>query len=647
MKRPWQIWLAFAACTILVLVTMGWFSRAAIRGDLMRQRAEFNMQREQQISLALWRMDTKLAPLVAEEAARPHYVYDSFLAVDGADGSGNQATRWAPSPLLIQNEGVQLNFGNYISTGEWTSPQVPGETFEELAAENNLSADRVTFNRQRLDKLAAKIDAKQLLAKLPEVETTPLVVSAAPNAPITTQAIEPLANSEADLFGAVNAPAAEPNAELPPNQPDQQLAMQQQIALPQAKFTKGKQNDYSDRGSRFQGAVQKEFAKQRSGNLSGGYGGYRGGYGGERGGYGLQSTQAKPQTVVEGLSKPLWINGELLLARRIVRDNEVGVLGSWLDWPKLQQELLSEVADLFPGAELRPLLDVEAGDPSRMLAGLPVELFVPTGKQIFLPSETLRWTLGFGWLGLIVALGAVAALLWGVVALSERRAAFVSSVTHELRTPLTTFRMYADMLARDMVPEAERRQQYLTTLQREAERLTHLVENVLSYARLERGRKPNASERVTVGQLLDRQQTRLAERAEQSEMAFEVECEQNIREATLLTDVAVVEQILFNLVDNAAKYAATAEDRRIVCEVRRADAMIAITIRDFGPGFDRTNVSRNPRPFSKSAEQAATSAPGVGLGLALCRRLAQQLGGRLQIHTDGQGGAVTLFLASS
>lgn len=640
MKRPWQIWLAFAACTILVLATMAWFSRAAIRGDIMRQRAEYNMQREQQISLALWRMDTKLAPLVAEEAARPHYVYDSFLAVDGADGSGAQAIRWAPSPLLLQNDGVQLNFGNYVSTDEWTSPQVPDETFEELAAENNLSADRLTFNRQRLDKLAAKIDAKQLLTKLPEVETTLSVTSTAPNAPITTQVNEPMANSEDDLFGAVNAPAAEPNTELPPNQPAQQLARQQQIALPQAKYTKGKQNDYSDRGSRFQGAVQKEIAKQRSSNLLGGYGG-------EMGGYGLQSTQAKPSTIVEGLSKPLWINGELLLARRIVRDNEVGVLGSWLDWSKLQQELLSEVADLFPGAELRPLVDVEAADPSRMLAGLPVEFFVPTGKQIFLPSETLRWTLGFGWVGLLIALGAVAALLWGVVALSERRAAFVSSVTHELRTPLTTFRMYADMLARDMVPEAERRQQYLTTLQREAERLTHLVENVLSYARLERGRKPNASEQVTVGELLDRQQPRLAERAEQAEMSFAMEYEPNIRDATLLTDVAVVEQILFNLVDNAAKYATTAEDRRIVCEVRRADAMIAITIRDFGPGFDRTKTSRNPRPFSKSAEQAATSAPGVGLGLALCRRLAKQLGGRLQIHTDGQGGAVTLFLASS
>ena len=65
-------------------------------------------------------------------------------------------------------------------------------------------------------------------------------------------------------------------------------------------------------------------------------------------------------------------------------------------------------------------------------------------------------------------------------------------MTHELRTPLTTFRMYAEMLARGMVPDAARRQEYFDTLQREAERLTLLVENVLAYARLERGRKPQA-----------------------------------------------------------------------------------------------------------------------------------------------------------
>ena len=86
-----------------------------------------------------------------------------------------------------------------------------------------------------------------------------------------------------------------------------------------------------------------------------------------------------------------------------------------------------------------------------------------------------------------------------MVALSERRGAFVSAVTHELRTPLTTFRMYAEMLAEGMVPSPEARQKYLETLRREADRLAHLVENVLQYARLERGRPGGRRENVTAG----------------------------------------------------------------------------------------------------------------------------------------------------
>ena len=76
-------------------------------------------------------------------------------------------------------------------------------------------------------------------------------------------------------------------------------------------------------------------------------------------------------------------------------------------------------------------------------------------------------------------------LLLGALSLGKRRADFVSAVTHELRTPLTTFRMYAEMLADDMVPDPDQRREYLSTLLVESNRLRHLVENVLTYARLE------------------------------------------------------------------------------------------------------------------------------------------------------------------
>src|SRR5262249_13969656 len=111
------------------------------------------------------------------------------------------------------------------------------------------------------------------------------------------------------------------------------------------------------------------------------------------------------------------------------------------------------------------------------------------------------------------AAASVAALLYGVMALSERRRMFVSAVTHELRTPLTTFRLYTDMLAEGMVPSEERRAEYLRRLQSESQRLGHLVENVLFYARLEGGRAAGR-EAVDLRELIAATLDRLRDRAQ-------------------------------------------------------------------------------------------------------------------------------------
>src|SRR6185312_16265337 len=84
----------------------------------------------------------------------------------------------------------------------------------------------------------------------------------------------------------------------------------------------------------------------------------------------------------------------------------------------------------------------------------------------------VRYSLLIAWTAIALATVAVAPVLRCVLSLSERRASFVSAVTHELRTPLTTFRMYAEMLSEDMVPDETARRGYLHTLRVEAERLT-------------------------------------------------------------------------------------------------------------------------------------------------------------------------------
>ena len=119
-----------------------------------------------------------------------------------------------------------------------------------------------------------------------------------------------------------------------------------------------------------------------------------------------------------------------------------------------------------------------------------------------------------------------------------------------------------------------------------------------------------------------------------------------IQSLLLCTDPAAVEQILFNLVDNACKYASHGDDKRIHLEISASSRHIEFRVRDHGPGISRQGQRKLFLPFSKSVHEAASTAPGVGLGLALSRRLARDLGGSLELKEalENPGAAFVLKL---
>jgi hypothetical protein len=510
MKRPWQVWIAFTLCSALVAAAMGWLTVHALRVDRERSAARAEAELEQRVSLALWRMDTKLAPLIAEEVARPPAYYDSFITINPGAGKG-VAPEQVPSPLLTgAASNVLLNFDASVD-GQWKSPQAPPPELAKLAETFGCPSFVIELNRDKLDKLSKEVDVAVLCEQLP---AQPLPAWGA-----NQQANPAPESSSENPFGWDDGAEQAEQAEQTPGQqayvenfnspnspaPGGEYGGQQQLKeILAGKVTKGAV-DFGERSGRLQQATQQEFNKSRG-----------------LGNYIAQNVRPSSKPVIESVSRPLWMGEQLLLARRVERDGKTFVQGSWLDWPRLKKELLAETADLLPKADLAPVQSDADAEPTRMLAGLPVQLVVADTAtalaQLSGVDAPLQWALGFGWIALLLALLAVAGLLWGVLALSERRASFVSSVTHELRTPLTTFRMYAEMLARDMVPSPERRREYLETLKTESERLTHLVENVLSYARLERGRRPKRAERTTAAALVERFEPRLAERASRAEM---------------------------------------------------------------------------------------------------------------------------------
>jgi signal transduction histidine kinase len=128
-------------------------------------------------------------------------------------------------------------------------------------------------------------------------------------------------------------------------------------------------------------------------------------------------------------------------------------------------------------------------------------------------------------------------------------------------------------------------------------------------------------------------------------MALEIDIADDAADAVVRADASAVEQVLFNLVDNAGKYAASADDRRIRLDASRNGKYAMVRISDHGPGIPPAEARKLFRPFSKSARDAANSAPGVGLGLALSRRLARQMRGDLKLESgNGSGASFVLTL---
>jgi signal transduction histidine kinase len=586
--RPWHIALVFSASLALLLAAIGWISWTALRFERAEAAVRQQAALEENVRLALWRMDSALAGLIAQERARPYFAYRSFYPAEAAYtrmySESELGEVLLPSPLLTANSPYISLYFQFGPNGAASSPQIPTGRLRALAEGGYLTPAEIDAAANRLAELCQHVQAATLLAALP----------------------------------APDRPAARPVVAAAPPQPPARPQAQQR-ADDQIAQTERNRAEFQARAQNYQQMPGQQQAL-------------------------LNEPTTPTEDVGVGVLQPLWADHVLLLARRVSVAGEEYVQGCWLDWDALRPWLLATAADLLGDARLEPAPTATADEGSRLLAGLPVRLVAPAPVDGATPVRPQVWLpLLVAWGCVLLAAAAVGLLLVGTVALSERRAAFVSAVTHELRTPLTTFRLYTEMLAGGLVRDAEKRGRYLATLQAEALRLGHLVENVLAYARLERRRGQTRRERVTVAQIVDRVGERLRERAAQADMQLVLETA-GADVLTVRADISAVEQILFNLVDNACKYASRATDRRIHLRAGASPRTVTLAVCDHGPGVAGAERRRLFTPFHKSARDAANSAPGVGLGLALSRRLARAMGGDLRLVEQPEGACFVLAL---
>ena len=640
MNRPALYWILFALSLLLIIPAMAWLTWSALELDqqIREDRRQTELARrevelQEKITSALYRMDWKLGPHIAREAAQPYYMYEPFyqLPMNSVQSQGGSEANAIPSPLLYEDaEFVKLHF-QVGSEGIFTSPSRPvnKREIEEAANCCNISQSQLLLCDAQLDNLRRFSSFEKICQRFDEDGDND------PSVPSQLELV--------DLKPQAKDFAEQITASINSQQTVKQL-LQSKISKSKLQSMRNRSrggDEFQKRKSAYDDNTQ-QWAQQRMDAAA-------------PNGPAFESKQneqadadASSSRLVEGMMKPIWIEGELLLARKVDVDGKPFVQGCWLDWKKIQSALRDEIEDILPDVRFEPLLSSDQLEPSRALVTLPVQVVVDSPAMLASLALTPRdssatatsgvpLALQLAWLGLALSAAAIGLLLYGVIRLSERRAAFVSAVTHELRTPLTTFKMYSEMLADDMVPP-KKQKLYANTLTQQADRLSHLVENVLQFARLERGTSGTVAPTIILSDELQRIVHRLEQRCEQNAMRLKVETDESVAGQSVRIEPHSLEQILFNLVDNACKYAADAADKTIVLSIGRQGNHYELSVRDFGPGIDPAFRRRLFQAFCKSDQEAANSAAGVGLGLALCRRMASSLGGSLKC-VDAQPGA--------
>jgi signal transduction histidine kinase len=623
--------LAFLVIAALVIGGLGWVTTETLRLEEGQVQADFDRELSAQLGLALWRLDSRIAPALAREDSRPYDHYGAFFAPavvfrnNGVPLQPGEVVE--PSPLVNADlpSWMLLHFQTDAEVG-WGSPQVLSQQLRWILANPKVKVplDNVTASRDHLLNGMAGCWGPQVLLKQVELRC------------------DQLKSQETTVLPNLAPSQALPQQELSNNAPESQANNSRNFSQNRNSYN----NDLDAQArSQLQKRVKDEAAQNKPQTTDLGVAMGNTKLNGESWFQNnpVRTSPGQKAEVKLGSMVPLWLTpdgqDERLIVARLVRIGERQVCqGIVLDWPRLQSSLIEEcsIHDLFPDGRLEPMRDATPPHPERTMKWLPVELDPGPLESPAVASWTpLRVGLALSWAAALVALVAVGLGGSLLLALSERRIRFVSAVTHELRTPLTTLRLYLDMLTGGMVQEEQQRSEYLHTLNSETDRLNRLVSNVLDFARLERQRPRLEKSTVATADLLEQVRADWQERCRGADKELVLD-NQLPEDTRLTTDVKLVQQVLGNLIDNACKYSREAEDKRVWLRARRDGKRLALEVEDRGPGVPGRERRGIFRAFRRGRD-ADVTAGGVGLGLALARRWARLLGGRLVLGAVREG----------
>lgn len=231
------------------------------------------------------------------------------------------------------------------------------------------------------------------------------------------------------------------------------------------------------------------------------------------------------------------------------------------------------------------------------------------------------------------------------VQLAQNKSEFISNVSHELRTPLALISMFAETLEMNRVKTEEKKQEYYSIIHKESQRLTDIVNKILSFSQLDAGKKQFKSEPLDLALLckdiLDTYQFHLKNNG------FEVLT--NIQKGiVIMGDRDALTEVIINLLDNAIKY--SDKDKRIEIKLSSESNIATLNIRDYGQGISKSDQKYIFDKFYRSATGDLAKKEGTGIGLALVKKIVDAHNAAIEVKSElNQGSAFILIfeLASS
>lgn len=218
--------------------------------------------------------------------------------------------------------------------------------------------------------------------------------------------------------------------------------------------------------------------------------------------------------------------------------------------------------------------------------------------------------------------------------LASMKAGFISTVSHELRTPLSLIRLHAETLFYDRIGQ-DKLHDYYRTILVESERMTGLINNILDFSRMERGKHRIHLEPTDMTALSNKIIESFRFRLEKEGFTFRRDIEDGVNAKT---DSLAFTQIAFNLLDNAIKYGG--EAKYVEMLLSRQGSKVILCVKDRGMGVPASIKKVIFDEFVRAKEQGVASQRGSGIGLSVAKRLTEKLGGNITVADNKPRGSV-------